>query len=175
MDPLQLILRWLHVGPAIVLVGGTFFMLFVLHPASSVLADDQRQSLRAAVIKRWKMVVHVGVLLFLISGFYNYIVVMAPQHKGDGLYHALMGVKMLLAMSVFLIAELLVGRSSLAEKLRQQLPKFLTLSLTLAVSVIMISGFLKTRGVATKPTTTPPTIAVESTPNTATSPARTGQ
>jgi len=151
MDPLQLILRWLHIGPAIVLVGGTFFMLFVLHPATSVLADDQRANLRAAILKRWKMVVHFGVLLFLISGFYNYIVVLAPQHKGDGLYHALMGVKMLLSVGVFFIAELLVGRTSLAEKLRQQLPKFLALNLALALAVILIGGFLKTRGVPAKP------------------------
>lgn len=151
MDPLPLIFRWLHIGPAIVLVGGAFFMLVVLHPALSVLPEDERAKLRAAVIKRWKLVVHVGVLLFLVSGFYNYIVVQVPLHKKDGLYHGLMGLKMLLGISVFFIAEAMVGRSKLAEKMRQNAPRFLVISVSLAMVIMLISGFLKTRGVVNKP------------------------
>jgi uncharacterized membrane protein len=147
MDIVALIFRWLHIGPAIVLVGGTAFMLFVLLPAAKVLPDEEHMKLRAAIIKRWKGFVHTGVALFLISGFYNYIAIQAPLHKGDGLYHALMGIKMLTAMCVFALAEIMVGRSKLAEKLRQNSQKFLAINLALAVAILMLSGFLKTRDV----------------------------
>ncbi|MES2791843.1 MAG: hypothetical protein V4719_19645 [Planctomycetota bacterium] len=147
---LPLIFRWIHIGSAITVVGGSVFMIFVLLPAAKEIAHDEHLKLRAAVLKRWKWIVHGGVALFLISGFYNYIAVMAPQHKGDGLYHALMGVKMLLAMGVFGLAEVLVGRSKLAEKLRQNGSKFLLINLALAVVIIMLSGFLKSRGVPVK-------------------------
>lgn len=150
MDILPLIFRWLHIGPAIVLVGGTAFMLFVLLPAAKEISDEEHLKLRAAVLKRWKRFVHVGIGLFLISGFYNYIVILAPLHRGDGLYHALMGVKMLMAMGVFALAEIMVGRSKLADKLRQNSSKFLAINLTLAVAILLLSGFLKTRGVPVK-------------------------
>ena len=152
---LQLFLRWIHIGSAITVVGGTAFMLLVLLPAANQILHEEHLKLRAAVLKRWKWFVHGGVALFLISGFYNYIVFMAPQHKGDGLYHALMGVKMLLAMAVFGLAEILVGRSSLAEKLRQNAKKFLAINLTLAVIIVMLSGFLKVRGAPARLETTP--------------------
>ena len=153
MDMLvPLIFRWLHIGPAIVLVGGTAFMLFVLHPASMEIAEAERVKLRAAVIKRWKRFVHAGVGLFLISGLYNYVVVQVPLHRGDGLYHMLMGIKMLTALGVFGLAEIMVGRSKLAEKLRQNAPKFLAINLTLAVAILLLSGFLKTRGVPDRAT-----------------------
>jgi ribosomal protein L7/L12 len=152
MDLLQLIFRWTHILTAIVLAGGSIFMLLVLHPAAATaLSDEERGRLRAAVIKRWKMIVHLGVLLFLISGLYNYIVVLIPQHKKDGLYHGLMGLKILLALGVFFIAEAMAGRSKLAEKMRSQTPKFLGIAVSMILVIVLISGFLKTRGPFTKP------------------------
>jgi uncharacterized membrane protein len=144
---LSLVFRWLHIGPAIVLVGGTAFMLFVLLPAAKELPDAEHQKLRAAVLKRWKQFVHVGIGLFLISGFYNYLAIQGPLHKGDGMYHMLMGMKMLMALGVFGIAEIMVGRSKLADKFRQNSSKYLAINLTLAVAILMLSGFLKTRGI----------------------------
>ncbi len=165
MDILSLIFRWLHIGPAIVLVGGTAFMLFILLPAAKELPDVEHAKLRAAVLKRWKRFVHGGVALFLISGFYNYIAVQAPLHRGDGLYHALMGMKMLMAMGVFALAEIMVGRSKLADKLRQNASKFLTINLTLAVAILLLSGFLKTRGIPepANPSTAATVIPLQST------------
>lgn len=159
---LQLIFRWIHIGSAITVVGGTVFMLFVLLPAAKEILDDEHLKLRAAVLKRWKWFVHIGIALFLVSGLYNYIKVMAPLHKGDGLYHALMGVKMLLAMGVFGLAEVLVGRSKLAEKLRQNASKFLTINLVLAAIIVMLSGFLKTLPAKPAAAVAPAAIAVDS-------------
>ena len=144
MDIVPLIMRWIHIGSAITVVGGTVFTLFVLLPAAREILHEEHLKLRAAVLRRWKWFVHGGVALFLISGLYNYLVVMRPLHKGDGLYHALMGTKILLALGVFGLAEILVGRSKLADKLRQNASKFLTINLALAAIIVMLSGFLRT-------------------------------
>src|SRR5262245_18799382 len=56
--------RILHVGTAIVVVGGTFFVRFVLFPAATqILADDVHVRLRSAVMGTWKKIVHSGIAL----------------------------------------------------------------------------------------------------------------
>ena len=138
--------RIVHVATAITLVGGSMFTLWVLMPAARELSDEVHHKLAAAITSRWKRFVHVGVTLFLISGLYNYVRAI-PQHRGDGLYHALVGTKMLLALGVFFIAAALVGRSSALESMRQDRGRWLKILVTLALVIVAISGFVKVRGV----------------------------
>jgi uncharacterized membrane protein len=145
---LYTLFRWLHVGTAIVLLGGSVFMRFVLMPAAEKLPSDAHETLRGHVRAVWKVFVHVGITLLLASGLYNYIAVMIPQHKGDGLYHALMGIKILLALAVFFLAEALVGRAPAFEGLRQKLKLWLGVVVLLGALIVAISGFLKVRGPA---------------------------
>src|SRR6516165_7861989 len=112
MDPdliLYSVTRILHVGTAIVVVGGTFFVRFVLFPAASQnLSDDEHARLRSAVMGTWKRVVHTGIALFVLTGAFNYYRVFAQgTHKGDGLYHGLLGTKIILALVIFIIASAL--------------------------------------------------------------------
>ncbi len=100
METLDIVSRIVHVATAITLVGGSVFMLLVLMPSAKVLSEDSHDRLAAAVMGRWKKFVHLGVLLFLVSGFYNYVRLM-PKRQGDGLYHALLGTKILLALGSF--------------------------------------------------------------------------
>jgi uncharacterized membrane protein len=143
---LMILSRWLHVGTAIVLLGGTIFMRFVLLPAAMKLPTDAHETLRGHLLARWKIVVHAGVALLLASGLYNYIAVMIPQHKGDGLYHALMGVKILLALAVFVLAEALVGKAPVFEKIRQNRKMWMAVAVLLGLTIVAISGYLKVRG-----------------------------
>ncbi|HTI50409.1 MAG TPA: hypothetical protein VL475_05640 [Planctomycetaceae bacterium] len=142
--------RILHVGTAIVLVGGTFFVRFVLVPAASqALTDADHTRLRQAILSTWKKIVHGGIALLLASGALNYYRVIADRsHKGDGLYHGLLGTKILLALAIFFIASALVGRSVGFEPMRQNARKWLAVNLLLALVIVAISGFLKVRGVA---------------------------
>ena len=139
--------RWVHVGTAIVIVGGTVFVRFILMPAAAGLPDAEHAALRERLMSRWKMVVHTGVLLFLLSGFYNYLAVMLPQHRGDKLYHALLGTKIILAFVVFFVAIALTGRSKGTQVFRQNARTWLGVNIVLAALIVGISGFLKVRGV----------------------------
>jgi uncharacterized membrane protein len=143
--PLDVLSRFLHVMVAIVLVGGTVFMRFVLMPAAKELPDAEHDQLRQRLLARWKRVVHGGIAVLLLSGVYNYIQ-QRPNHVGDKLYHALMGTKFLFAIAVFFVASALVGRSATFEKLRQNRAKWMGLIVLLSVLIVGISGFVKVRG-----------------------------
>lgn len=142
---IDVVSRIVHVGTAITLVGGSLFMLLVLIPSAKELSEEIHQKLASAVQSRWKRMVHIGVALFLISGFYNYFRAI-PQHRGDGLYHALLGTKMLLALAVFFLAAALVGRSAALEPIRVNRGKWLKVLVVLAAAIVAISGFVKVRG-----------------------------
>lgn len=138
--------RIVHVLTAITLVGGSLFTLVALLPALGVLDEEARKKFSASIVSRWKRVVHIGILLFLVSGIYNYYRAIG-MHKGDGPYHAMLGTKMLLALFVFFIASALVGRSAKLQPMRDAKQKWLGILVLVAVLIVAISGFLKIRGV----------------------------
>jgi uncharacterized membrane protein len=140
VEILNILSRWIHIGTAIVIVGGTVFLRFVLLPVAEGLPQAEHDQLRSGVMGRWKKFVMVGIALFLLSGFYNYLVVSVPKHKT---YHMLMGIKITLAFVVFFLASVLVGRSPRFEPMRQARKKWLLVVLTLAAVIIGISGYLK--------------------------------
>ena len=150
MQVLEVVSRFVHVATAIVLVGGTVFMRFVLMPAASTLPEAEHDQLRQRLLARWKRFVHGGIALFLLSGFFNFIQAL-PKHRGDGMYHGLVGTKILLALGVFFIASALVGRSATFEKMRQQRAKWMGVIVILATVIVGISSFLKVRGIAVQP------------------------
>ena len=147
---IDVISRFIHVGAAIVMVGGTVFMRFILMPAAAELPQAEHDQLRQRLLARWKQVVYWGIALLLLSGGYNYWLAIR-LHTGDGLYHGLVGTKILLALVVFFIASVLIGRSTAFEKLRQNRAQWMGLIVLLAAVIVGLSGFVKVRGVVTKP------------------------
>lgn len=145
--------RVTHISTAIAVIGGSVFTLCVLLPAAKLMSEEAHATLSQAVSGRWKRFVHIGILLFLVSGFYNYFRAM-PLHKGDGLYHALIGTKMILALVIFFIASALVGKSQAFAAMRAKRGKWLGILVLLACVIVLISSFAKVRG----PTTAKDTI-----------------
>ncbi len=142
---LDVLSRITHVSTAIVLIGGSVFTAFVLMPAAK--NGDDNANLLSSVAERWKRYIHIGILLFLVSGFYNYFRAM-ESHKGDGLYHALVGTKIILAFVIFFLASVLVGRSPAFEWMRKGREGWLKAIVALAFAIVVISGFVKVRGPA---------------------------
>lgn len=144
MSLMELLMRWIHILAAVVAVGGSTFMRLVLMPAAAETLDDEpHQRLRQAVMRRWRVFVHAGIGLLLLSGFYNYLAVTRFDHKGQAGYHALIGVKILLALAVFALAIGLTSRKSWSETLRRDARRWLGLLVALAMAVVMIGGVLK--------------------------------
>jgi len=145
VDSIDIVSRIVHVATAIVLVGGTVFSAFVLLPSANQLSKESHDLLAAEIKGRWKRYVYIGILLFLASGFYNYVRAMG-LHKGDGLYHGLIGTKMLLAFAIFFIASALVGRSVKLQSMRDNRAFWLKTMVLMAAVIVAISGYAKVRG-----------------------------
>lgn len=139
---IDVLFRWAHVGAAVVLIGGSVFMRFVLMPAAAELPDDEHQALRQRIMQRWKRVVMLGIMLLMVSGFFNYYRKMTTSEL-EGLYNPLMGIKILLAFGAFFLASALTGRSPALEKIRANAPKWLLVLIAITATVAAIAGFLK--------------------------------
>lgn len=155
---LPLIMRWAHILSAIVAVGGTFFVRFVLMPAAdATLSEEAHSNLRPALMGRWQKVVHTCILLFLVSGLYNYLVITRFEHAGQPLYHALFGTKFLLAILVFALAIALTSKRQTS--LHVKAKSFLALLVLLATAVVLISGIMRALPDAPKQAGNTPTDA----------------
>lgn len=142
---IELIMRWLHILSVVTAIGGSIFMRLVLMPtAFLVLKEEEHNRLREPLLKRWQKIVHTCIALFLISGFYNYLLITRLQHEGQPLYHALFGIKFLLALGVFFLAIALTSQGRLFADLRARARYWLGILVAVALVIILISGFMRT-------------------------------
>ena len=123
MDLVGLASRWLHIASAITLLGGVLFARQILANAGQL--DSVTRS--------------AGIFLFaigglLVSGVYN---LLAKSALPPG-YHAIFGIKFLLALHVFAMAFLL-GRpgSDAAKRIRQMTGIIISGALILALSAYL--------------------------------------
>ena len=162
MDYLNLAMRWLHIIPAIALIGGTIFMRFALVPAYEQLDDEQREKIQESVRRGWSRLLMPSIGFLLISGIVN---TMKISIEG-GLpvyYMPLLAIKMALAGAIFYIASLLAGRSEAARKFQQDQRKWLNINILLAVLLVCIAGAMRLADREPKSTESEkePTAAVE--------------
>lgn len=139
----ELIVRWLHIFPAIILVGGTLYMVFALHPAMQSTEFAEKGNLKQAIRSRWAKVVMISAGLVLISGIVSLVLQATQYDFPQKYYHPLVGLKFLLALVILYIASLLTGRSQNAEKFREKESFWLKLNATLAVVLVLMAGALK--------------------------------
>ena len=157
MDILGLIFRWLHIVPALVMVGGVFFIRFCLLESES--SEGSLLDRSETVRKRWMKWVMLASLLLLISGLYNAAMKAMGYHL-DMAYNGLLLVKILLSLVVFYLSAVLTGRSERAKRLRQREKYWLNLLLVLMLAIVLIGGYLKLSSVDSPKKVRVPTAAV---------------
>ena len=141
---LPILFRWTHILAAVIAIGGTIFMRFVLLPsAREALTEEQHAALRAKLMGRWKLVVMICIAALLISGMFNFMTISLTKAKSQAMYHPLFGIKFLAALGVFFIASALTGRSTAFESLRKKAGLWMLVAAVLGIAVILISGVLK--------------------------------
>jgi len=142
MMAMDLVLRLLHIIPAIFLAGGVFFMWVTLLPALRSVNDETRESLLSAVRGRWSKVVMACTGLLLVTGIWNAVRNMIA-FQFDGPYHVLVAIKLFLALAIFFLTAVLGGRRPLAEKLREKLPFWMAVNTGLLLGLIVIASSMK--------------------------------
>ena len=143
MDVLGIALRWAHIAGAILAAGGAAFIAFVMLPSMACLDEEGRRNLHEQVRRRFSKIYSFAILLLLVSGIYNYVFKEMAAHKGQSLYHALMGVKILLAMVVFFLGSVLLGQSPAFEGLRAKRKLYIRLNLFLIAIIVAIGAILR--------------------------------
>jgi len=130
-----ILLRWVHVVAACLALGGVFFMRIVLPAALSGLDEGPRRQTLLRARRVFKRVVHTCILLLLLSGAYN-AVANWPRYKlNPPLMHALFGVHVLLALSVFTLAIIVTkGAEPPASHRQMMLTNLVLLLLTVAAA-----------------------------------------
>jgi uncharacterized membrane protein len=135
-----LVFRWLHVIPAMIMVGGVFFLRFSLLESGN--GQPSLLDSRDEVRRRWVKWVMLSTLLLLVSGLYN-SAMKEMNFDVSPLYRGLLTVKILLALIVFYLSAVLAGRSERAKRFRQQEKRWLNILLLLMILVVMIGSCLK--------------------------------
>jgi hypothetical protein len=152
MDPTLLLLRWAHLLAAIVAMGGLVFARFALLPAVAELDETSRERVHDTVRRRWLPFVIGAITVLLASGLANFLLFNA-RVKAEGWadgewmrmtgYHALFGVKFLLALGAFYLASGLVGRGEGTRWIRADRATWLSVALGLSLAVVMLSGWMR--------------------------------
>jgi uncharacterized membrane protein len=137
----ELISRWLHILGAITLAGSAIFMRFALHPTLAEATDDVRASVKEGVRRRWLVFVHSSITVVLLTGLFNFYCRFAEVKPMP--YHAIFGLKLLLAMVVFFIASALVGRSRGLQPMRDHAGFYLNINVVLAVILVGLGGVMR--------------------------------
>jgi len=144
MDPnvLPLISRWLHIIPAIILVGGTLFMRLALAPVASAATGSPASELRESIRRKWAKWVMISTGLLLISGLYNAACKAMGFHLGPT-YNILLLVKIVLALAAFYLSAVLSGRSKKAIQFRESETKWLNILCGIMLAIVLIAGYMK--------------------------------
>lgn len=140
-----LTLRYMHILGAITLMGSAIFMRFALAPTLQLLPEEQQKNVHEAVRVRWGMFVRGATLLLLVSGIVNMGLVPAFNEisKDGPNYNMLAGIKFVLGLFIFFFAELLMGRSSLAQRFQAKRVFWLNVNLVLALTMVLIGGVMR--------------------------------
>ena len=133
--------QWIHVTAAVIGVGGMAFLLFVLMPSLGELRPEDRDMLAKQVMSRFRWVSWSAIILLLVSGLYS-----VRQYYWEvawGKSWALLTIKIVLALFVFLIALVLTLPFKLFDRVRARRRIWLSIAFGLAVAVILIAAYLR--------------------------------
>ncbi len=161
---LELVIRWAHIIPAIILVGGTLYMVFALHPAMQSMDFAEKQELKTAIRTRWAKVVMICAGIVLLSGIASLVLQATTYSFPQKYYHPVAGMKFLLALVILYIASLLSGRSKNAEKFREKEGMWLKLNASLAIILVLMAGTLRVAEREPKNTDSSDSVAPASSP-----------
>lgn len=140
----MLLARISHIVGAIILVGGQFYIRFVLTPPNVQAGDTSADRIFGGHRTAWARCTGGATALILIAGIINYMLIIKQHERFDASYHMLMGFKILAATGAFLLAALLAGRTAVADRIRQKWRMWLIVCLLLGFIAVALGSVLRT-------------------------------
>ena len=130
---IQIVMRILHIFSAVAIAGGLLGWKFATQPALDAASPEKRGTMSDAAAAAWRPLALAGILCLLISGLYSTITI----QSASTLYHAGLGIKILLALHVF-ASVFFATRPANAKRDRQ-----LTGALWASMVVVLIAVLLR--------------------------------
>ena len=140
MSALAVVVRLLHIAFAVILAGGAIYQLFVVQPLLQTLDGEQRRDMREKLAARWRPIVVAALVILLLSGLMNFLMFKVPQYRGHssaGIYHGLIGAKIVLALGVMHVMTMLALPGEKFDKKYRERAGF-----WLGLAVAMLSGII---------------------------------
>jgi uncharacterized membrane protein len=141
---LMLLSRILHILGAIILVGGLFYIRTIISPVSAPPGTAPVDQFFGGPRAKWAKWVGIATALLLITGLFNYVMIIKQNERLASSYHMLAGLKMLAAIVVFLVAALLAGKTAAADAIRTNWRMWLTFCLLLSIITVIFGSLLRT-------------------------------
>jgi uncharacterized membrane protein len=138
--------RWIHILAAALALGVPMYMRYVLLPALQGLDETSRGRLREELARRWRLCVHLLIVLFLATGLYTFLGVarwraLPAEEKFQ--YHLLFGIKFIIALAMFFISSALAGRAAGLAAMRANAALWLNILIVLGLVLVAISNVLR--------------------------------
>jgi hypothetical protein len=140
MIAVNLFMRWLHIFSVVSAVGATLFLRLVLIPSMAEIKDEARAQLMKSLAGRVRKLVHGAIGGILLSGLYNTHLLWKTSVAPYGMIY---GIKIVLALVVFLIAIFLTSSRPKWAAFQANRKKWLGLNLVLAAVIIALSAILR--------------------------------
>jgi uncharacterized membrane protein len=163
---LQFISRICHIIGAIILVGGLFYIRTIISPAAAPPGTSPVEQYFGGPRATWAKWVGIATALLLITGLFNYVMIVKQHEHMASSYHMIAGMKMLAAVLVFLLAALLAGRTTAADSLRQNWRFWLGTCLAVGFLTVILGSFLRTYPRTLKIENAAPQLVAPANPNT---------
>lgn len=151
--------RVLHVLGSIVLLGGIFYLLAVVAPR--VVASGGRPNADAWFAGNraaWAKWVGIATAVLLVTGLFNFVMIVKANQIATS-YHMLGGIKILVALVIFFFAAILAGKTALAERFREKMKFWLTVTMLVGLVIVVIGSVMRSYPREPKPTSGPALVA----------------
>ena len=133
--------KWLHLLSVIGMLGGVAFAWLVLVPALQ--SGGEETEMEKTLWRRFGISLAVFWLIVLLTGFYNYYLISTSTTLiVTGTYHMYVGMKMVLAILMFLLSLGLAHPLPALERMRRHRASWLLVILALGIVVVGISARL---------------------------------
>lgn len=134
--------QWLHLAAAVAAVGGVLYVRVVLLPGLGMLPAEERALVLKAAGRRFHPILWGSIAVLLVTGIHN-AVGAATVHAHDALYWRLLGLKIVLALTLFGLALGVTLPVPGLASFQKRRPQILLLNLALAAVILYLSAVLR--------------------------------
>lgn len=104
MQFLRIVNDWLHLGMAVIWIGGIHYHMVILGATAKELQPDARGTLTLGTFKRFTRIVWASIFILVITGFFKAIYLRAFSGFFFTTYGWFFGIKLLLALAMIVVA-----------------------------------------------------------------------